>query len=218
MIPDEEHTKEGTADTKDHADTLPRLVSSASISLEWSVDSFQALRTSMRPLTPHELNARGFDSSVCCFVVQPPTAGEQQIISPFDLKMEHILAATVMKEEDSASSNAKSQTNRGIVLNISHATKFDVNFVDILLYIKQSAGGINEAIGASLRPIVDHVKSQKERRSNSQSQGEMLFPVRSDGSCSILCKSERFQQYVFIRVNLTGYQGAVGTMSLKVSE
>ena len=215
LIPDEEHNGEGTADTNDHADTLPRLLSSASISLEWSVDSFQALRTSMRPLTPHELNARGFDSSVCCFVVQPPTAGEQQIISPFDLKMEHILAATVMKEEESASSNAKSQTNEGVVLNISHATKLDVNFVDILLYIKQSTGGINEAIGASLRPIVDHVKSQKERKLNSQSQGSfspseataLVAYSASQGGSSSMSSSALISQAI---------KGAVGTMSITV--
>lgn len=217
LSPDGEHAKEESTDTKDQVDTLPRLLSSASISFEWLVDSFQALRTSMRPLTPHELNTRGFDSSMCCFVVQPPTAGEQQIISPFDLKIEHTLTATIMKKDDDASSKSKSETNDGVVLNISHATKLCLNFVDILLYIKQSAGGINEAIGASLRPIIDHVKNQEVRKSSNQTKGRNVAISTEATALVAYSASKRGPSSMASSALISqAIKGAVGTMSISV--
>eukprot|EP00562_Extubocellulus_spinifer_P016440 CAMPEP_0178577680 /NCGR_PEP_ID=MMETSP0697-20121206/21133_1 /TAXON_ID=265572 /ORGANISM="Extubocellulus spinifer, Strain CCMP396" /LENGTH=4375 /DNA_ID=CAMNT_0020212987 /DNA_START=145 /DNA_END=13272 /DNA_ORIENTATION=+ len=148
---------DGDKDVPPIAEVTPRLVKAMTFKLKWDVSNFQILRTSMRLLSSSDLKKRGIDSAVCCFVVRTPAAGEQQIVSPFNFNLLYNLAATAISGARGASEESRA------IYNASHAIKVNVNYIDVLLYIKQSTGGINEALQVSVMPILGHIKDQKDR-------------------------------------------------------
>ena len=132
----------------------------------WTVNNFQILRTSMKRLNQSDAKMRDIDSSICYFIVNPPVAGEQQIISPVCFVLLHDLVAVSFEQA------RESDTNEDIsaIVNVAQNLSVDVDFIDVLLYIRQSASGLNEALHVSLRPIIKLVKEHKGHKDARKKQ------------------------------------------------
>uniref|UniRef100_A0A7S2KB32 Vacuolar protein sorting-associated protein 13 VPS13 adaptor binding domain-containing protein n=1 Tax=Leptocylindrus danicus TaxID=163516 RepID=A0A7S2KB32_9STRA len=91
------------------------------------------------------------------FSVHAPIAGEQQIVSPFDYLVEHTSVSTIFQQMASEVSSANNKE-----LFLSNALHFDVGLIDVLVYVKQSREGINEAYKVSIKPIMEYLQNQKK--------------------------------------------------------
>jgi hypothetical protein len=116
-------------------------------------NDFQVLRTAVM---------RSDDQPVK-FIVSPPAAGEQRITNSFDFVVNHqaVLAFFCV---------ARGAGNECVAF-LSHSMSLRSGFVDLLVYISQSPGGMNEAMRVTVLPVLNWLK-----KSNS------TFPLHNETS------------------------------------
>eukprot|EP00978_Attheya_sp_CCMP212_P012279 scaffold30492_cov47-Attheya_sp.AAC.1 len=136
--------------------------------------NIQVIHTNVKRSSVAELIAASIDSTSCCFIVAPPPEGEQQIASPFDLEIVHHLAGgsfeftspslssdSLLAKIDTA---ARDEGERRVSISkMSHSIGVDIGFVNILLYIEQSAGVMNDVMLITIRPIIDVLSRKNEK-------------------------------------------------------
>jgi len=149
--------------------TIPSLVLGSANALysscEWqaftirvnlAVTGFQALRTTIQQAqeafkntergTPHKL------------IVQPPIYGEQRITNQINFRTRYRLSGTGFGSQRTDATSAQSHRS---LTSIAQAVHFDAGFVDVLVYIRQSAGGLNDAYRETIQPIQALLKTSK---------------------------------------------------------
>ena len=170
--------------------------------INWSVSNCQILRTSMRRITVSESMILGMDSSVCCFITQPPAAGEQQIVSPFNFSMLHSLTETMYRTATKVGNYSKVDG----ISKISHCLQIELSLIDLLMYARQgSEGGINEALRVSINPIRSLLKEKNNRVKGLQSKDhDDLSETQQSSSLNATSlsflkslKSSTFVTYIF---------------------
>jgi hypothetical protein len=107
--------------------------------LEAKVHQFQVLRTTIKSID------KGEETDVLHFSVTPPQWGEQRISNEFSFRLLHQLTG------------AWSRAGRLSVQTFSFSNAFEMKFefVDILLYIAQSSGGMTDAFQFTVWPIIE---------------------------------------------------------------
>jgi hypothetical protein len=127
----------------------------------FSVEEFQVLRTNIRRRPFPRSAAGGPHISPCSFMVDPRVAGEQRITNPFWFRASYQFAAVTDISHLPTEGDGARQSN-GVLYHASQALQVDAGFVDILVYIKQSEGGMNDAVRVTVRPILDMLKQKDE--------------------------------------------------------
>mmetsp|Transcript_40995 Transcript_40995/g.123700 ORF Transcript_40995/g.123700 Transcript_40995/m.123700 type:complete len:3362 (-) Transcript_40995:38-10123(-) len=139
--------------SKDHrVNSMHSLSKIVAVNSFFAFKNMQMLRTCIRRTTSEESKALDLDPSLCYFMLCPPIIGEQQILSPVGLKIAHTLTA---------SSIGSTGDTRNFA-NIAQAVQVDIELIDILLYIRQSSGGMNEAVKVTIAPIIRMFKRSDE--------------------------------------------------------
>lgn len=163
------------------------------------VGGFQVLRTNVK----RRHSTDGTHISPCSFMIHPPVAGEQRITNPFWFNVSYQVA--VVSGRTAGHAEAEDQIGSGtgsrkhlispFSLSISHAVHVDTGFVDILVYIRQSAGGMNDALKVTVKPILDMLKKTDEsdsKRNESQERtaGSNFFHALKNATmiCSLQSK------------------------------
>jgi hypothetical protein len=167
------------------------------------VDGFQVLRTNVKR-RPFSLSATGNTHvSPNIFVIHPPVAGEQRITNPFWFNVSYQVA--VVSYCNTGHDEAEDITDREVgskerhvshhPLSISQAAHVNTGFVDALVYIRQSAGGMNDALRVTIKPILDMLKQTDESDTNrteskEQTQGSKLALALQNATtiCSFLAE------------------------------
>jgi hypothetical protein len=138
-----------------------RLINAFTSRVKLSVSDFQALRTSMSSpqLGPSSItsteSSKGFESGArIVFAVDPPLVGERRITNSIDFQLTHRLAGASMSVVD-ANGYSSGQ------IEVAQLLQLKSNFVDVLVYISQSAGGSNEAFRVTVKPIMEMLKGNE---------------------------------------------------------
>jgi Vacuolar sorting-associated protein 13, N-terminal len=126
-----------------------------------SVDDLQVLRTAIVRL----------DGLLPKFVVSPPVAGEQRITNAFCFKVRQQAAFVILSPDN--------PVILGSGICVAHAIKVDSDFVDVLVYISSSTGGMSDSIRVSVRPIIELF--QKEP--SEIDVADTVFRKRSNINC-----------------------------------
>ena len=135
-----------------------------------SVEDFQVLRTNVRRRPFPRSAAGGPHISPCSFVVHPPSVGEQRITNPFWFKVSYQLAAVAGCSSMPAEVESLHGQGYGAMYHVSQAFRVDAGLVDVLVYIKQSTGGMNDALRVTIRPILDLLKRKDEPEVNQKNE------------------------------------------------
>lgn len=105
-----------------------------------------------------------------------PLNGEQQVISPFQFKCNiSATSASAIHQSNhprdyntatttSSVNNDHLSSKMGMAFNVN----IDVSVVDVLVYIKQSREGINEAYRSSILPVLQYLRSNRSVTSNDE--------------------------------------------------
>jgi hypothetical protein len=111
--------------------------------LEVTTTDFQVLRTTiLRSLTVPIV-----------FAVKPPLIGEQRITNAFNFSFVHRAAC-------SSFFSTGETTDYSALTSVAHSLDISAETVDVLLYISQSSGGVNDAVRTSAVPILDLLKKK----------------------------------------------------------
>lgn len=121
-----------------------------SIHLDLQVTEFQALRTCVERAKATMSAAGDSGDAPAVFTVVPPTAGEQRITNPINFSVEHRLFGTSV----SSSQHGEPLDD----MELAHAFELKADTVDVLVYIRSSAGGMGDAHRITLAPIVSSLK------------------------------------------------------------
>jgi hypothetical protein len=110
--------------------------------LELSVTDFQVLRTTVNQseTTPH------------LFHVAAPSAGEQRITNSFSFGVTHDISGAWFPAVNT------SRPDDDSCFSLSQGIHLKAEFVDVLLYIAQSPGGMSDAMRVTVKPILDMLK------------------------------------------------------------
>jgi hypothetical protein len=100
------------------------------------IDDFQVLRTAVMRS----------DCQPVKFMVSPPAAGEQRITNSFDFVVNHQAVFAFFRFARGADDEC--------VAFLSHSIHLRSGFVDVLVYISQSSGGMNEAMRVTVLPVL----------------------------------------------------------------
>ena len=158
------------------------------------VDGFQVLRTNVK----RRASSDNTHVSPCSFVIHPPVAGEQRITNPFWFSVSYQVAVVsgsttgCDEAEDDISNGARSRKRyiSPFPPSISQAAHVDTGFVDILVYIRQSAGGMNDALRVTVKPILDMLKKTDEsdsKQNESQQRAEGSKFVHAVKNATTIC-------------------------------
>ncbi|CAB9505998.1 protein sorting-associated protein 13C [Seminavis robusta] len=113
------------------------------------VQGFQILRTQIVALARSEK-----DISPFYFKVTRPTAGEQLITNSFDFNtVYNAFGGRICFHSDDATDDAT--TNLNVSFAFAHSLRLEAQLVDVLVYIAQSPGGINDSWRVSVAPILE---------------------------------------------------------------
>ena len=128
------------------------------------IEDFQVLRTNISRRPFPRSAAGGPHISPCSFIVNPPAVGEQRVTNPFWFNTSYQLVAVpdqtiVPLETDQYEGKS---TGAAGTPHVTQALNVDAGFVDILVYIQQSAGGMNDALRVTIRPILDMLKRKDD--------------------------------------------------------
>lgn len=93
------------------------------------------------------------------FIATPPLAGEQRITNTFDCSLTYRIASWSLFAPGALLSTSATA---------AHSIHLRAGFVDLLLYIRQSAGGITDALKTSIIPILDMFKNKSKASQNSK--------------------------------------------------
>jgi hypothetical protein len=145
-----------------------RLINAFTSRVKLCVSDFQALRTNMSspqlgpsPITSTESN-KGFGARIV-FAVNPPLVGERRITNSIDFQLTHRLAGASMSVVDT-NGYSSGQIEAAQLLQLKS------NFVDVLVYISQSAGGSNEAFRVTVKPIMEMFKGKEHGKRKEDPQ------------------------------------------------
>lgn len=129
-----------------------------------AVSDFQVLRTTIAGQAIKAApKTKSYKSSTrVCFVVAPPSIGEQRVTNPIGLDISYRVAGSTF-----ASLNSDGQGKGALRMEASQLLEVRAKFVDILLYISPSTGGITESFRTTVRPILDIIKDVESRRRSS---------------------------------------------------
>jgi hypothetical protein len=122
------------------------LVDALSLRTEVAVENFQILRTTVRKLPFRTAAAGDAHITPCHFVVQPPSVGEQRITNPFGFKVKYSMIGAEVQAESHL-------PEAGRRFAVGQLVEVYADYVDALIYIRQSSGGMNDAIRVSVKPI-----------------------------------------------------------------
>ena len=142
--------------------------------IDLAVTKFQVLRTSIVPLARSEKDASPYLFRVC-----PPTAGEQLITSSFDFG---ILYQAFGAQVYFLAPDQDNSTGR---FEFAHSLKVDADLVDVLVYIAQSAGGINDSMQVSVTPIIEIFTRKEPHRDVAKSSSDSREIISSDSGPSL---------------------------------
>ena len=169
-----------------------RLINAFTSRVKLSVSEFQALRTNMSspqlgpsPITNAESN-KGFGARIV-FAVDPPLVGERRITNSIDFQLTHRLAGASMSVVD-ANGHSSEQ------IEVAQLLQLKSNFVDVLVYISQSAGGSNEAFRVTVKPIMEmfKVKEHSKRKEDLQAPNPAEESVDTkNGSAGLLAALQK---------------------------
>ena len=121
------------------------------------VHDFQILRTMIRvPST----NPIAFDTT-------GSSSREQRVTNSFSVAFRHELAATAIDHELGGANTATK-------VSVSQAFEIKSEFVDVLLYIARSDRGVNTAIDASIRPILNLIQGRKKAKVPEKEKSDEL--------------------------------------------
>jgi len=129
-----------------------------------SVDGLQVLRTSILPLTRAEK-----DPNPYFFKVYPPTAGEQLITNSFDFNLAYKAFGVRLCVLVPPDVSIAAETRPVVDYDFAHTLHLEGQLIDVLLYIAQSPGGINDSLRVSVTPLVEILKQRDSRDVNSTS-------------------------------------------------
>jgi hypothetical protein len=144
-----------------------KLINAFTSKVNLQVGGFQALRTNIAS-TP--MNASNFANSSyqpnprIHFCVDSPLAGERRITNPIDFDLTYRLTGASTSRVDENGIDSR--------LEVSQILHLKAKFVDVLVYISQSAGGATEAFRVTLKPIVDMLKRKEDREQPRRIESE----------------------------------------------
>ena len=118
------------------------------VRLNLEVTGFQALRTTIQQ--DHDATTKSEKGTPHKFMVQPPIYGEQRITNQIDFRTRYRLSGTRMLS--SRTDLSSTSTDRELI-SVAQAAHFDAACVDVLVYIRQSTGGLNDAYRVTIEPI-----------------------------------------------------------------
>jgi hypothetical protein len=134
-----------------------------SMNLDLQVSEFQALRTCVeRAKAAPTVGEGGVTPTI--FKVAPPVAGEQRITNPINFSTEYRLFGTLV--------SASQHSNPLDDLQLSQAFRLEADMVDVLVYIRSSAGGMHDAYRITLTPIITSLKEADSEPTNEKNQGD----------------------------------------------
>jgi hypothetical protein len=126
------------------------------IRLNVKVTGFQALRTTIQQ--DQEAFRTSEKGTPHKFIVQPPIYGEQRITNQIDFRARYRLSGTSF---ESPSTAMASSLNQRSLTAVAQAVHLDAAFVDVLVYIRQSTGGLNDAYRVTIQPIQALLKKNR---------------------------------------------------------
>ena len=116
-----------------------------SVNLDLQVTEFQALRTCVeRAKVAPTAGEIGVTPTI--FKIAPPVAGEQRITNPINFSAEYRSFGTLV--------SASQHSNPLDYLQLAQALRLEADMVDVLVYIRSSAGGMHDAYRITLTPII----------------------------------------------------------------
>lgn len=118
------------------------------VRLNLEVTGFQALRTTIQH--DHDALAKSEKGTPHKFLVQPPIYGEQRITNQIDFRTRYRLSGTRMVS--SRTDLISIPPDHGLT-SVAQTVHFDAACVDVLVYIRQSTGGLNDAYRVTIEPI-----------------------------------------------------------------
>ena len=157
------------------------------VRLNVEVKGFQALRTTIQQdQEAFRMSEKGTPHK---FIIQPPIYGEQRITNQIDFRARYRLSGTSFESQGPAMA---SSLNQRFPIAIAHTVHLDAAFVDILVYIRQSTGGLNDAYRVTIQPIqallkkhrndiVAAPKQRKESIADPLRKGTTVFSAKLDG-------------------------------------
>ncbi len=143
--------------------------------LSLHVSDFQVIRTtiSAKPLKPPPKPVSYKSAHRICFLVKPPSAGEQRVTNPIDLVLIYKAAGAAMVGTSDGDGVPQ--------VEISQLVEAKARFVDILLYISQSADGFTESFKTTVKPVLEILKNDDSSRR-----------MRNEGHLSTMTANDHF--------------------------
>ena len=139
-----------------------------SMHLDLRVTEFQALRTCVERAQASLSAAGDSGDTPAIFTVAPPLAGEQRITNPINFSAQYRLFGTSV----SAAQHTSSLDNT----ELSQAFELDADMVDVLVYIRSSAGGMSDAYRITLKPIATSLNdAQRAHQRTNTGDGDGDF-------------------------------------------
>jgi hypothetical protein len=139
--------------------------------LEVSITDFQVLRTTI---------LKSYTVPIA-FSVKPPLIGEQRVTNAFNFSLVHRAACSLFMDGREASNFTDS-------ICAAHSLEIRAGSIDVLLYIAQSSGGVNDALRTSALPIVDLLRikeSAEQAKPDLKKDGIKEAIVGAAFACSI---------------------------------
>lgn len=137
-----------------------------------TVKNFQLVRTAL---------AKAYEQRPFSFFVSPPSEGEQRITNDFGFAVTQ-KAALVLSH-----TACSSDREPGVCLchSFSHSLQLEADYVDVLVYISQSAGGMSEAIRVTIVPILDVFKHRTSTKRANSGKGFKESVLESSSTLSV---------------------------------
>jgi Vacuolar sorting-associated protein 13, N-terminal/N-terminal region of Chorein or VPS13 len=139
-----------------------------------AVSGFQVIRTTIsgKILKASQRTVSYKSATRMCFVVTPPSIGEQRVTNPIGVVMQYRCAGATMFGLPNGQEGSRLQ------LDVSQLLEVRAKFVDILLYISQSSGGFTESFKTTVKPILEIFKDIDSRRKRSKAVTSASAPER----------------------------------------
>lgn len=147
-------------------ETGQKVMSAFTARLGLFVSDFQVIRTTIlgELLKPPPRPVSYKSAHRMCFVVSPPAAGEQRVTNPIDLDVVYRAAGAAMADLSGAERSRPK-------IELSQLLQVKARFVDVLLYISQTAGGFTESFKTTVKPVLEILKGDDSRRKRNDGGG-----------------------------------------------
>jgi hypothetical protein len=141
----------------------------AFLKLGVDLNRFLVARTTISKQKGRERTIGNFHAAPYLFLSSSPSTGEQRITNSIDCKFTYRAVCTSSKAvRDTGSVVGGTPSLEQYEIALSQALTVEARLVDVLVYINQSQGGINDALRVTIKPIVAMMKREDSRKSTAE--------------------------------------------------